>query len=70
MPANEIRIDGEIYQVVIGRDPDRGGYSIECPTVPGSFAHGMTVKEAIENVEKEIRNKLTVRQQYMNRKRP
>lgn len=69
MSASEIKIDGELYEVVIGRDMDNGGYSIECPTVPGSFAHGDTVKEAMENVEKAIRDKMEVRRRFMSKER-
>lgn len=41
------------YPIVLETEPD-GGYSIECPSLPGCFSQGDTLDEALANIDEAI----------------
>ena len=51
-----------LYRVIISHRPHATGlykYSAEVPALPGCFSDGRTRKEAIRNIQKVIRERLT-----------
>ena len=43
------------YTVVLHPEPEGGGYSVTVPALPGCFAQGETVEEAISKAREAIR---------------
>jgi len=42
------------YKVILEPDPDRGGYTVVCPSLPGCYSQGKTVSEALANIREAI----------------
>ncbi len=38
------------YTVVLSPDPDRGGYSVSCPAMPGALSEGDSREDALRNI--------------------
>ena len=43
------------YTIVLHPEPDEGGYSVTVPALPGCYAQGETVEEAISKAREAIR---------------
>ena len=43
------------YTIVLHPEPEEGGYSVTVPALPGCFAQGETVEEAISKAREAIR---------------
>jgi predicted RNase H-like HicB family nuclease len=43
------------FKVVLHREPEEGGYSVECPALRGCRSQGETVQEALDNIRDAIR---------------
>ena len=48
------------FSGTVDRDED-GVYVVECPAIPGCVSQGKTEKEALENIDDAIRQRLEVR---------
>ncbi len=45
----------KVYDFKVLLEPDEtGGYVAICPSLPGCYSQGETVKEAMENIEEAI----------------
>jgi predicted RNase H-like HicB family nuclease len=42
------------YTILLGPDPDNGGYTVTVPALPGCVTEGETVVECIQNAEEAI----------------
>ncbi len=42
------------YTVLIMRDPEGNGYSVEVPALPGCFSQGATFEEALEHAHEAV----------------
>jgi antitoxin HicB len=42
------------YTIILRPDPDKGGYSVTVPALPGCFTQGDTAEEATENARDAI----------------
>jgi len=48
---------------VILEPEEDGGYSVQCPALPGCSSQGDTLEEALSNIKEAIRGVLKVRQE-------
>jgi antitoxin HicB len=52
---DRMRIVKEVYDFKVLLEPDEiSGYVAVCPSLPGCYSQGETVKEAMENIEEAI----------------
>ncbi len=42
------------FKVVLEPEPDAGGYTVTCPSLPGCYSQGETVDEALTNIKEAI----------------
>jgi predicted RNase H-like HicB family nuclease len=42
------------YTVVLSPDPERGGFSVNCPAAPGALSAGDTRDEALANIKESV----------------
>lgn len=42
------------YTVILTPDAEDGGYTAECPVLPGCISEGDTVEEALNNIQEAI----------------
>jgi predicted RNase H-like HicB family nuclease len=47
-----------IYRVIVEKGDDFG-YVVHCPAIPGCHSQGMTIEEAIKNIQDAIRGCLS-----------
>lgn len=43
------------YAIVVHPEPEEGGYSVTVPALPGCYAQGETIEEAIARAKEAIR---------------
>ncbi|MGE5596396.1 MAG: type II toxin-antitoxin system HicB family antitoxin [Hyphomicrobiales bacterium] len=48
------------YTVVLSPDPERGGYSVSVPAMPGAASQGRTREEALANIREAMEGWLEV----------
>jgi predicted RNase H-like HicB family nuclease len=48
------------YPVILTPDLEDGGYTAECPSIPGCVSEGDTVEEAMRNIRDAIEGCLAV----------
>jgi antitoxin HicB len=42
------------FTVVLSPDPERGGYSVSCPAMPGALSQGDTREETLRNIQESM----------------
>lgn len=42
------------FTVILTPDLEDGGYTVECPTIPGCISEGDTIEDALSNVKEAI----------------
>lgn len=42
------------FTVILTLDPDDGGFTAECPGIPGCISEGDTVEESLANIKEAI----------------
>ena len=42
------------FTVVLSPDPERGGYSVSCPAMPGALSQGETREETLRNIQEAM----------------
>jgi predicted RNase H-like HicB family nuclease len=42
------------FTVILTPDPEDGGYTAECPAIPGCISEGDTVEESLNNIKEAI----------------
>lgn len=42
------------YTIILTPDEDDGGYTAECPAIPGCISEGDTVEEALANIREAL----------------
>ena len=42
------------FTVVLTPDEEEGGFTVECPAIPGCISEGETVEEALANIQEAI----------------
>ncbi len=42
------------FTVVLSPDPERGGYSVSCPAMPGALSQGDTREETLRNIQEAM----------------
>lgn len=64
-----VKLEGRSYRLVVTRDPQAGGYVVQCRELPGAISQGESFEEAIDNGRDAVRTVLQFlsRRQSLNR---
>ncbi len=57
-----VNVSGKRYRAILHRDPQAGGYWVECLDLPGCSSQGDSVEEALDMIRDAIRGHLEVEQ--------